>query len=483
MLAIWIGKLALWTLRLLGRKGTSLPGQLALRLNPRILEALGRQLTSCIVVTGTNGKTTTTALLAAVLRVRGPVVVNTDGANLQQGLVSALLVHTDWFGRLRTKTALFEVDEATLPRVAAVLPIRWVVVTNLFRDQLDRYGELDLALAKIRDGLQQTDAGLVWNADDPLVCRLGAETRRQGKPQVSFGLHPDHLQPPWRDLVRDGAFCLACGNRLQYDGFFYGQLGVYRCCHCGFARPDPDVVGRLESASLIVQSRHWPSPAAHGNRLAADPAGAGTFADQASIALPVRGLYNAYNALAAISLLAELGFQPDEIQAGWASFQPPLGRMQVFATRPTSVLNLVKNPAGCDSVLRAILAEPGDKVLCVAINDQAADGRDVSWLWDADFELVADLGGVARCVTTGMRAEDMALRLKYAGYPPGHIECVPDLAAGVAQALAAGWSLGGLSVYVLATYTALHPVAQLLAERVVADADPTQAAVHRASVS
>ncbi|WDL97976.1 Mur ligase family protein [Alicyclobacillus sp. ALC3] len=457
LLAVWVGKLAQAVLRAAGKSATSFPGKLAIRVAPRVLEHLGRQLRRCVVVTGTNGKTTTTNLLSAMLRQSGPLITNTEGANLQQGIVSAILEATSWFGRVRVPLAVLEVDEASLPLVAKYLPIRVLAVTNVFRDQLDRYGELDTTVQKIVQGIADTDAVIVLCADDPLAHHIG---RVSGKRAVYFGLHRDMAAEKARDVMRDGAFCLQCGHELRYDGYFYGQLGLYVCPSCDFFRPHPDLIGRLANGKLEVAQGQLPV---------------------VSFDVPVRGLFNLYNELCAVTAARMCGLTAQQVATGLASFRAPLGRMQAFTTRPASVLNLVKNPAGCDGVLQAIASERGPKVLCIAINDQAADGRDVSWLWDADFELVPEQASAVRVITTGMRAEDMALRLKYAGYDARRTECIPNLDEGINHALLTAAQEGGLPVYVISTYTALYPAAQILRQKEAGPSDPV--AQNRPSVS
>ncbi|GMA49455.1 UDP-N-acetylmuramyl peptide synthase [Alicyclobacillus contaminans] len=441
MFGIWVGKWVLWILNILGKRATSLPGKVALRISPRLLEKLGAKLERCIVVTGTNGKTTTARLLAAAMAEEDAIVHNREGANLPQGLATALLKHCTWTGRLRCRTALFEIDEATLPLVAHALPIKVVVVTNVFRDQLDRYGELDTTLEKLLDGLRRTDAVAVLNADDPLARHIGLA---YGKQVVYFGMSKDQLQHEVRDQMRDGAFCLECGHELVYHGFFYGQLGDYHCPQCGMFRPHPDFVGHPHPQGLTVSEGSLP---------------------EVTIALAARGLFNRYNALAALAAARVVGLDIASVQAGFRRYEPPLGRMQAFETSPPTVLNLIKNPTGCDSVLQTIRADGDTKVVCIAINDNAADGKDVSWLWDADFELLTEDPKTVRYVTTGLRAEDMALRLKYAGCPTDAVVSIPDLATALDEALLQADACEAKTVYVLSTYTALYPIADRLQRR------------------
>lgn len=440
MLGVWIGKLVARILKLAGRNATSLPGKLALRLSPRLLHRLGQQLERCIVVTGTNGKTTTNRLLAAMLGKDMDIVSNREGANMEQGLVAALLQRTSWFGRLQCKTAVLEVDEATLPLVARDLPIRVAVVTNVFRDQLDRYGELDSTLQKLLKGLAQTQATLVLNGDDPLARHIGLHYAGHS---LYYGLAANEAQPLARQQTRDGAFCLDCGHRLEYDGFFYGQLGIYHCPNCDFYRPQPEFEGVLAGRDLVLRQATLP---------------------EQRFSLPVRGLFNIYNALGAIAAARVCGLETRTIAAGLADFTAPVGRMQPYPTSPETILNLIKNPTGCDGVLQSISAEPGGKILLIAINDLAADGRDVSWLWDADFELVPEEMNAVHVVLSGFRGEDMALRLKYAGYPAQHMTVQPELDAAVDAALDQARALG-LTVHVLVTYTALYPMAGILKGR------------------
>ncbi|QQE80362.1 MurT ligase domain-containing protein [Alicyclobacillus sp. SO9] len=441
MFGLWIGKLAGWTLRLLGRNATSFPGKLALRFSPNLLKKLGSGLDRCVVVTGTNGKTTTNRLLAAMMKQDTAVITNSEGANMQQGLVSALLIHASLTGKMKRKTAVLEVDEATLPAVAESLPVKVAVVTNVFRDQLDRYGELDTTLQKLIAGLNKTNATVVLNADDPLARHIGL---RYAGPSLYYGMDRDQGRFGSRDQMRDGAFCLECGERLEYDSFFYGQLGIYHCPACDFYRPHPEFSAEYTNGSLTLTQGDLP---------------------KTSFSLPVRGLFNVYNALCAVAAARVLGLNAEQIKQGLEAYKAPLGRMQTYHTHPETILNLIKNPTGCDSVLTAIAGEPGKKIVIIAINDNAADGRDVSWLWDADFELIPEEMNAVHCVLTGLRGEDMALRLKYAGCDEDTLTTIPDMSAAADKGLALAQAAGDLPVYVLSTYTALYPMADILKRR------------------
>lgn len=455
MLGVWAGKLTILMLRLANRNATSLPGKVALRVSPNLLRRLGRKLERCIVITGTNGKTTTNALVTGMFSVEQRILTNAEGANMTQGIVTALLRGTSWFGRLKSRTAVFEVDEATLPLIASALPIKVVAINNVFRDQLDRYGEVDGAIQKLKQGLRQTHALVVANGDDPLARHIALTHAGRS---VYFGLAEQHAAVTDRYAPRDGAFCLSCGAPLIYDGVFYGQLGLYHCSGCDFYRPVPDYTGAYRGRDLTVTQKGLPP---------------------VTFRLPVRGVFNIYNALCAIAVARACGLSADAIVAGLAQFESPLGRMQTYETTPESVLNLIKNPTGCDTVLQTLATEAGGQVMCIAINDLAADGRDVSWLWDADFELVPDTLVPAHIVVSGYRAEDMALRLKYAGYPPTHIDIVPDLAQAVDQSLTVARELG-LTVQILTTYTALYPMSEILTRR---SQERVQQTAYRPSVS
>jgi len=444
-IAIVVSRWVAILLRATGRAGTSLPGLVATRLSPQLVHRLLRQLDTCVLVTGTNGKTTTTEYLHALLsQDADPWLVNRGGANLLQGLLAALLTVCDARGRLRIRRAVLEVDEATLPLIAQSAHPRLVVLTNVMRDQLDRYGEIDQTLALLRRGLSDPAITLVANADDPLCAAL-AEGRTG---TVLYGFSSEVATPGFPDGVRDGAFCLQCGEELHYSGYFYGQFGLYDCEHCGFGRIEPHFTGRVSSGEAITQLEISEV--------------AGRTAIQYSVSQVLSGLYNAYNLLSAVAAARTLGVAPDRLHAGLARFSPPIGRMQVFAGDPECVLALIKNPAGANSVLRALMNDPREMAVCFAINDQDADGRDVSWLWDVSVEDFISTVACQRFYCAGTRAADMALRLAYAGVPRDRLTVLAALADVTEIACA-----GPVQVfYILSTYTALHPLAERLPGRI-----------------
>jgi UDP-N-acetylmuramyl tripeptide synthase len=422
--------------------GTSLPGRVLTALEPRaISELAGRLQRGSVVVSATNGKTTTAALLAGILRRTGAHPVhNRAGANMAGGVAAALLDAARRGGRIDGDVGLFEVDEFWLEAVVGELEPHTLLLGNLFRDQLDRYGELEAIADRWAHVVAARPRRLVLNADDPLVADLG----RAREDTVYFGVEDDALALPELQHASDSKHCRRCGHAYAYDAVYLGHLGRYRCPNCGQRRPEPAVVAR--------------SVRLHGVRGAgfelSVPAG------RATVELPLPGLYNVYNAVGAAATALALGAPLEDVVAGLEGASAAFGRAETIAVggRPLSIL-LVKNPAGANEVLRTLTLEGGELDLLVALNDNAADGRDVSWVWDADFELL--VGHVRRVVCTGTRAAELALRLKYAGIPEERVAVAEDLAGALDRALATGRG----PLYALPTYTALLELRELLARR------------------
>ena len=430
--------------RRVGRSGgTTAPGRMLLRLEPKALERLGRRVEGgSALVSATNGKTTTTSMVASVLQRAGKRVVhNRTGSNMHWGVATALLDA----GRGKNEIGLFEVDEAWLAPVARALDARVFLLSNLFRDQLDRYGELEF-LADSWAELVAERAGIasfLLNADDPLVADLG-----RGREGVTyFGVEDDSQRLPDLQHAADSKRCRNCGTNYSYEAVYLGHLGRYSCPGCGRERPRPTIAAsRVE---LLGMS---------GSRMeVTTPRGA------LEVELPLPGLYNVYNALAATALALELGASLDEVRAGLEGAAAVFGRVEklVLHGRDVTIL-LVKNPAGANEVLRTLTLEDGRLDLWMALNDGIADGRDISWIWDADFEVLRRR--VRRVTCSGTRAEEMALRLKYAGID-APIEVERDLARSLDAAVA---GTDGGPLYALPTYTALLELRDLLADRGVA---------------
>jgi lipid II isoglutaminyl synthase (glutamine-hydrolysing) len=424
--------------------GTTLPGRLLLRLAP---DALGRLATSLeggsTIVSATNGKTTTAGMIAEILRADGRVPVhNRAGSNMSWGVATALLEQHGSEG-------LFELDEAWLPAVAAELEPRLIVLGNLFRDQLDRYGELE-RLADEWAALVERRAGtteFVLNADDPLVADLGQDREGRRRPGVTyFGIDDPSQALPGLEHAHDAKHCRRCGAAYVYERAFVGHLGHYSCPNCDVDRPAPDVAATrvtLEGMS--------------GSRVAI-----GTPAGDLDVHLPLPGLYNVYNAVAAVAAAQRLGVDLEVMGRGLEAMQAVFGRVETIEVGGVAVsILLIKNPAGANEVLRTLRLESDGAGLdlWIALNDRIADGRDVSWVWDADFELLD--GAVRSVVCTGTRAAEMAVRLKYAGLPPEAIEVVGDIPASLDRAV----SGAGRRLFALPTYTAMIELRTLLAER------------------
>ena len=428
--------------------GTTLPGRLLLRMAPDALEDLGGRLVNgSTIVSATNGKTTTAGMIAAELRAAGRTVVhNRAGSNMSWGVATALLEG-------RGEEGLFEVDEAWLPKVAAALHPRVLVLGNLFRDQLDRYGELERladAWAELVAGMSG-EAAFVLCADDPLVADLGRDRALARRPGVTyFGIDDPSQALPALQHAHDAKHCRRCGAPYAYERAFVGHLGHYTCPNCGADRPTPDVAAtRIELKGMT------------GSRVVVrTPDG------EVDITLPLPGLYNVYNALAALTAALRLGIPLDLARQALESVEAAFGRVETIEVsgKPVSIL-LIKNPAGTNEVLRTLLLEAGRNGgaggldLWLALNDRIADGRDVSWVWDADFELLG--GHVRRATCTGTRAAELAVRLKYAGIPPEAIV----IEAGIERSLDRAVESAQGRLFALPTYTALLELRKRLADR------------------
>ena len=429
-----MGKAGLGLRRISRGGGSALPGLVAERIDPNMVGRLAAQLPDgVIVVTGTNGKTTTTKMITAVLEAQGKyVLTNRSGSNLSRGVASAVLERTAWRGRLTEDIGVFEVDEASMPAVCEQLHPSTVVVLNLFRDQLDRYGELDTTATVIGRAIASLDASatVCLNADDPLVASLAQYSDR---PEVRwFGVDVEGVAKLEHDAASDSDHCPQCGHALEYDKVFYSHLGHYRCPDGHVSRPTPDV-------QLVGFDGHGES----SSHLTVDIGG-----DTTDLELPLPGLYNAYNAVAALTAMHTHGVAMKEAAAALLDVTPPFGRVEHVEVDGRHVeLLLVKNPTGFNQIIQTFLAEPRDAKLTIVINDGFADGRDLSWLWDVAIE---DIAPAAFVLCSGVRAADMALRFKYAGI---EAEWVADIDAAIDEMLRR--TQAGDLAHVLANYTAM----------------------------
>jgi len=438
-LAILAGKLAAMASRTYGNKGSSLPGMVARRIYPGTLQDLAAQVgRGILVVSGTNGKTTTTNMIATVLREAGyKLSSNMEGANLITGVTTSFIRDAGIRGKISCDYAVLEVDEASLPRVLKEVKPGVLILTNFSRDQLDRYEELDRITGIIREALvQQKQMTLILNADDPLVAQFQRST---SFPTVFYGMDPNEQTPRTSFQTREGKLCPFCGNILTYEFFHNSQPGRYHCPGCGFSRPDPQV----EAFDPVIE----------GGRARCRLVFNG---QEAELAVPVQGLYNLYNAMAAFTTGLQLGLDAQGMLDSLNRYRPVAGRMEVLNYKGKPVyLNLVKNPAGFNEGLATLQADRGSKDVFIALNDNVADGRDVSWLWDVDFEMLGkDHRLYNRFICSGLRGEEMAVRLKYAGIPVEKVTIDDNITQAIKNTLSGGAG----AAYLFSSYTALWTV-------------------------
>ena len=418
--------------------GTTIPGKALWKLDPGAVDQLAARLPHGVaVMSATNGKTTTTAMAAEILGGEHRLAWNRAGANLLSGIASALVASRN------AELGLFEVDEAALPEAVERLRPRVVTLGNLFRDQLDRYGELEIVAERWRAAIAALpgDAMLVVNADDPVVADL-ADGRENA---VRFGLDdPTHARPSLQHAA-DSKYCLRCGTPYEFPAAYVGHLGDYVCPNCGHRRPPLAVAARRIELRGLQASRFELTT----------PVGV------VDIELALPGLYNVYNATAAASLALAVGASLADVRDGLGRFSAAFGRFERIRSGGKSVvLLLVKNPAGANEVVRTL--ETGvPPVLVVGLNDAIADGQDVSWIWDVDFEPLLEHAGLV--IASGDRAAELGLRMSYGGLPPERLEVIPSLEKALDRGL--GLVEAGTELVVLPTYTAMLALRGILTER------------------
>ncbi len=432
LLAIWAAKISAVAGRLIGKKSSSSPGVIALKICPDLISRLSKNITHGVIVTcGTNGKTTTNNLLnTALLKCGYTTVCNNLGANMVGGIATAFALAADLKGGLKADWAVLEVDEASARRVFAHIKPNYMVITNLFRDQLDRYGEIDITVNLLNEAIDMADnVKLILNGDDPLTAQFG-----EGRDAKYFGISEKVL--PQIDETKEGQFCVKCGHEMKYNYFHYSQLGDYYCENCGNKRPaiDFDATNVNLSGSMKF-----------------------TVNGSVNIDVNYRGFYNIYNILAVYSALSVMGIKTDGFNAMLADYKPQIGRMELIDLGKPVILNLAKNPAGFNQAIQTVMLDKRKKDIIVAINDLANDGRDVSWLWDVDFDKLSD-ENLNTLITTGIRLYDISLRFKYADVKVDYIT------KNMKQAINRCLSTDSEVCYVLVNYTALYPTQTTMLE-------------------
>ena len=445
LLALLAGRAVRWLSRLLHRGGTDMPGRIALKICPELLRLLARDVKS-LAITGTNGKTTSARMVEEAFREAGySYFANRSGANLISGITTEFIMNADRRGRPTKEYAIIECDEAAAKKVFGQLKPCVVIVTNLFRDQLDRYGEVTHTLANIREAMRGApEATLCLNADCSLTASLAGDL-----PNKVLWYGVDQGAAPGREppALSDATHCIRCKTEYVYDYVTYGHLGGFRCPQCGYARPKADV-----AVTELVERR------ADGTSVIVDFKG-----ERRAVEVNLPAMYNVYNAVGALAAATAMGVPADTAIAALGRFSCGFGRMETFALgKKGARMMLVKNPAGCNQVLEFLesLTEPFELVVC--LNDRHADGTDVSWIWDANFELLGRLGARLRKVTvSGDRAGDMRVRIKYAGVPDARIAVQRDYAALVRELQQAEDP-----VFLMPTYTAMLELRQTLIRQV-----------------
>ncbi len=457
VVSIFTAKLAIKLLRIMKRGGTTLPGKLAFKVYPGILRAIACNF-EIIMVTGTNGKTTTTRIIEEILKNNSvDYITNKSGANLLSGITTLFIQAVTLTGSPRHKVALIESDEAAFNQVTKHLQPKAVVVTNFFRDQLDRYGELYSTLNAVKAGLDRlpSSTSLILNADDSICASLGTATEKQ---VLYYGMAADADtggKPGTEDINTDAMFCIRCKSKYEYTNRVYGHLGGFYCNNCGYRRP----AAELECTSI----REAGSSFTKIDWISRPPLTADIRQNTTRINLP--GLYNVYNAMAAAACGLNLGYGEQSVTAALESFECGFGRMESITVGDKTIkLILVKNPTGFNQVLNFLTLD--DQVLNAAflINDNLADGTDISWLWDVDFEqLNSSSHKIGNLFTSGIRGEDMAVRLKYSGLDTRKIRIIKDyhllLERGLEETPPGG------CFHILPTYTAMLDIRGILMKK------------------
>ncbi|QBD81688.1 DUF1727 domain-containing protein [Ktedonosporobacter rubrisoli] len=449
-LAISAGKLASSAGRLLRiGGGTSLPGMIARRIDPDVLRSVvGASGAKKIVIAGSNGKTTTARMTAAIAAASGKQVSqNRTGSNLLQGVTSVAVNFADIFGRLDSDVLLFEIDEATLAQAVPEIQPDVVVITNIFRDQLDRYGELYAvahALDRMLEDLPATST-IVLNGNDPQVASFGQKSKAR---KIFFGLETTEVGTPVPEQSADVIRCIRCNSDFVYEVAYLSHLGLYRCPNCGYTLPKLDI-----AATSIKLASDGEGPTQVWLRT---PQG------ELELTIPLPGLHNVYNAAAAIGASLAAGFTTEKVQTGLANVRPAFGRLEKIRAGDKNIyLTFVKNPTSFNLMLRLIGQHPGKKHLLLAASHTVVDGEDFSWLWDVELEEMA--ANILDVVCSGNRPDELAMRLKYAEVPLQKISMIEEREAALDAALK-HVEPGG-TLYIMSSYTPTQELRRIMQKR------------------
>jgi UDP-N-acetylmuramyl tripeptide synthase len=447
-LALSAGKLTANAGRLLRvGGGTSLPGIVARRIDPQVLrKVVGASAARKIVVTGSNGKTTTCRMIAALAHAAGRrVTQNRAGSNLLQGVTSVAVNGADLLGTLDADVLILEIDEAVMRHVVPEIEPDTVIITNIFRDQLDRFGELYAVAASLEATIRglPAEATVILNGDDPLVAGFAPDARAR---RLYFGVCAADVGTQVPEHAADSIRCARCQHDLDYARVYISHLGAFRCPRCGYARPRLDIaVTRVQLTPMGATSVTMETPVG-----------------PLDLRLPLPGLHNVYNAAAAIAAALSTDLDVGTAAQAFAGLRPAFGRLEeIPAGEKRIVLAFVKNPISYNTTLRTILQRPGPTHVLAAHSNTSVDGEDFAWLWDVDLEELAPQ--VASLVTGGTKAEELALRYKYAGVPEERMRVIRDLPAALDAALDTV-EPGGL-LYILSGYTQTRELRGVMQQR------------------
>ncbi|MGZ7068947.1 MAG: MurT ligase domain-containing protein, partial [Methanobacterium sp.] len=437
MISVLTSKIIIILLGLVGQSATALPGNIALRIQPDLLKIIRERCKTVIFITGTNGKTTTNNLLNHIIKDKYSVVSNLRGANMRQGVVSAYLKDI----RDEYDLGIFEIDEGSFLPIARDINPDYILITNFFRDQLDRYGEIESTVSMVYENIKPLDTTLILNADDPFVCKF----KDLGKKNIFYGVQLNKFSSESEELV-ETRFCPVCNSGLDYYYYNYGHLGKYQCDECNFENsPYNYSIDNLEYDNykycfdINIRDKKVLENVCFG----------------------YDGIYNIYNFCGVFALSFELGIEPGKIKAKMEDFNYKLGRMEEILYKDKVIkITLVKNPIGLTEVIRSISHDNRKKTLLFILNDNPADGRDVSWIWDAGFGRFKTIKNLKNIYCSGKRAEDMAMRIKYAHISPQLININDNMKSAIKKAINEDVEV----VYVLPTYTAVFETRDIVYE-------------------